>query len=89
MQKSSLYTMAAAAVAAVAVPTAFFLFTASANSQIRATPSMQVVGTSASGNTSTAWFHDASGSRAVACQTVNNAAGLASIQCVSTKLPQE
>jgi hypothetical protein len=89
MQKTSLYAMAAAAVAAVAVPATLFLFTPTANSQIRATPAMQVMGTSASGSTSTAWFHDASGSRAVACQTVNNAAGLASIQCVSTKLPQE
>lgn len=89
MQKASLYTMAAAAVTAVAVPSMLFFFSATANSQIRATPAMQVIGTSASGSTSTAWFHDASGSRAVACQTVNNASGLASIQCVSTKLPQE
>ncbi|MDB5893351.1 MAG: hypothetical protein JWQ88_882 [Rhodoferax sp.] len=78
------------AIAAVAVPAALFFAAPSANSQIRANPSFQVIGASASGNSSTAWFHDPSSGRAIACQTVVSAAnGLTGMQCVSAKLPQE
>jgi photosystem II stability/assembly factor-like uncharacterized protein len=78
------------AIAAVAVPAALFFATPSANSQIRANPSFQVIGAAASGNASTAWFHDPSSGRAIACQTVVSAAnGLTGMQCVSAKLPQE
>ena len=60
----------------------------SAESQIRANPSYQPVGVSASGSLSTAWFHDPSTGRALACQTVATpAAGLTGVQCVSTRLP--
>lgn len=55
----------------------------SAQSQIRATPSYAPVGVSASGNGSTAWFHDAATGRAIACHL---AAG--PIQCQSAKLPE-
>ena len=49
-----------------------------------------LIGTSASGNTSTAWFHDPSSGRAIACQTVVTAAsGLTGMQCVTAKLPQD
>lgn len=54
-----------------------------AQSQIRATPSYTPVGVSASGNGSTAWFHDASTGRAIACHL---AAG--PIQCQAVRLPE-
>lgn len=80
----------ALAAAAVAVPAALFFASPAAISQIRANPSFQVIGTSASGNTSTAWFHDPSSGRAIACQTVVTAAsGLTGMQCVTAKLPQD
>ncbi len=55
-----------------------------AQSQIRANPSFQPVGVSASGNGSTAWFHDPATGRAIACHVATGA-----IQCQSAKLPQE
>lgn len=59
-----------------------------AHSQIRASPSYVPMGTSASGASSVAWFHDPSSGRAIACQTVGSAnAGLTGIQCVAAKLP--
>jgi hypothetical protein len=59
-----------------------------AHSQIRANPSYVPMGTSASGASSVAWFHDPSSGRAIACQTVGSAsAGLTGIQCVAAKLP--
>jgi hypothetical protein len=33
------------------------------------------------------WFHEPSSRQALACQTVNQGAGLASIQCARTTLP--
>ncbi|MDB5850703.1 MAG: hypothetical protein JWP29_4455 [Rhodoferax sp.] len=80
----------ALAVCALAVPAALFFAPHAANSQIRANPSFQVIGASASGNTSTAWFHDPSSGRAIACQTVVTAtSGLTGIQCATAKLPQD
>jgi len=83
----------ALAATAIAVPAALFFAAPAANSQtpqIRANPSFQVIGASASGNTSTAWFHDPSSGRAIACQTVVTAAsGLTGLQCVTAKLPQD
>ncbi|APW36729.1 hypothetical protein RD110_05595 [Rhodoferax koreense] len=90
MRKTSLAGLAAAA---AIVPAMLFFATPSANSQgpsLRANPSFQVIGASASGNASTAWFHDPSTGRAIACQTVVTAAsGLTGMQCVAAKLPQE
>lgn len=58
-----------------------------ARSQIQATPSYVPIGVSSSGNTSTVWFHEPSSRQALACQTVQQGSGVASIQCVATKLP--
>lgn len=59
-----------------------------ARSQINAAPSLRPIGVSASGNGSTAWFHEPSSGQAVACRTVDGAGGaLSGIQCVSTRLP--
>lgn len=63
------------------------LLVPSAQSQIRANPSYQPVGVSASGNGSTAWFHDPSSGRAIACHMASGGSG--AIQCQSAKLPQE
>jgi len=58
-----------------------------AKSQMQAAPSYIPIGVSSTGNTSTAWFHEPYSRQALACQTVSTAAGLSSIQCVTTKLP--
>ncbi len=77
----------AAAAAAALVPLALLL-APQARSQINTTPTLQPIGVSASGNTSTAWFHEPSSRLAVACQTVGSAQGGPSgIQCVTTRLP--
>ncbi len=87
MQASHLRYAAVALVAGAALTLALM---PAAQSQIRANPSFQPVGVSASGNTSTAWFHDPSTGRAIACQTTASAAAAPSgIHCVATKLPQE
>lgn len=52
--------------------------------QIRANPSYQTVGVSASGSGSTAWFYDPSTGRAIACHMASGP-----IQCQSAKLPIE
>lgn len=54
-----------------------------AQSQVRATPSVLPVGVSASGSGSTAWFHDPSTGRAIACH-----ATASSIQCQAVRLPE-
>ena len=61
--------------------------TTTARSQVQALPSFVPIGVSSSGNTSTVWFHEPSSRQALACQTVQQSSGLASIQCVATKLP--
>ncbi|MDB5887446.1 MAG: hypothetical protein JWM03_318 [Rhodocyclales bacterium] len=58
-----------------------------AKSQMQASPSYIPIGVSSAGNISTVWFHEPYSRQALACQTVVTAAGLSSIQCVSTKLP--
>ena len=59
-----------------------------ARSQINASPVLRPIGVSASGNTSTVWFHEASSGQAVACRTVENqSSGLTGIQCVTARLP--
>lgn len=59
-----------------------------ARSQVDVSPSYQPIGVAASGNTSTAWFHEPSSRRALACQTVAvPGKGLAEIQCVAARLP--
>jgi hypothetical protein len=58
-----------------------------ARSQINASPSWIAVGVSASGSSSTAWFHEPSSRQAVACRTVESQGSLSSVQCVAGKLP--
>lgn len=58
-----------------------------ARSQIQATPSYVPIGVSASGNTSTVWFHEPSSRQALACQTVQQGSSVSSVQCVAVKLP--
>ena len=61
-----------------------------ARSQILANPSYLPIGVASNGNSTTAWFHDPSSGRALACQTVAaTGGGLSSIQCVTAKLPQQ
>ncbi len=57
-----------------------------ARSQVMATPIFVPIGVSSSGNASTAWFHEPSSGRAMACQSVSTpSAGLTGIQCVTAK----
>jgi hypothetical protein len=64
------------------------LATQQARSQINASPALVPIGVSASGNSSTVWFHEPSSRLAVACQTASaGGATLSAIHCVSTKLP--
>jgi hypothetical protein len=59
-----------------------------ARSQINASPVLRPIGVSASGNTSTAWFHEPSSGQAVACRTVEGQGStLSGIQCVTARLP--
>ena len=59
-----------------------------ARSQIDAAPSWVPIGSSASGSSSTVWFHEPASRRTVACQTTAGADGrLADVSCVSGKLP--
>lgn len=58
-----------------------------ARSQMQASPSYIPIGVSASGNTSTVWFHEPFSRQALACQTISGAGGLSAIQCVAAKLP--
>jgi hypothetical protein len=51
-------------------------------------PSWVPIGVSASGNGSTAWFHEPSSRQALACHAVPAAGGgVASVQCAVAKLP--
>lgn len=59
-----------------------------ARSQINAAPSWVPIGTSASGSSSTVWFHEPGSRQAVACQTVAGADGrLAGVSCAQGRLP--
>lgn len=59
-----------------------------ARSQVQAQPSYVPIGVSASGSSSTAWFHEPSSRQALACQTVSGSGGeLSGIRCVATKMP--
>ena len=61
-----------------------------ARSQILANPSYLPIGVASSGGSTTAWFHDPSSGRALACQTVaTTSGGLSGIQCVTARLPQQ
>ena len=64
------------------------LWAPTARSQVSAMPSWVPIGVSASGNGSTAWFHEPSSRQALACHAVpGSGGGIASVQCVTAKLP--
>jgi hypothetical protein len=88
MQASPLRYIAVALASGAALTLALL---PSAQSQMRAmaSPSFVPVGVSSSGTSSTAWFHDPSTSRAIACQTTASTPGPSGIHCVAVKLPQE
>jgi len=59
-----------------------------AQSQVQVAPSYIPIGVAASGASSTAWFHQPSSGRVLACLSVpGNGAASTSIQCVAAKLP--
>jgi hypothetical protein len=76
----ALFALAALALAVAFVP--------AARSQVQATPNFLPMGVASSGNSSTAWFHEPSTGRALACLTTPSAGGLSPIQCVTVKLPR-
>lgn len=84
MSKRTFGLVAAGSLAAIVLAA---VFVPVARSQIQTSPSFVPIGVSASGNTSTVWFHEPSSRQALACQTVGGAGGLSNIQCVATKLP--
>ena len=74
--------------AAAAAVLAGLALSGPARSQINASPSWVPMGVSASGSSSTAWFHEPASRQAVACRTVEGAGGsLSAVQCVVGKLP--
>ena len=75
----------AAALAALAAAAAL-LASPLARSQPQITPSFLPIGTSAAGGSSTAWFHDPSTSRVMACQATPAPAG-PMILCNVTRMP--
>ena len=85
MHKTSVRWMAA--VALVATVTALVLV-GNARSQVNASPSWVPIGVSASGSTSTAWFHEPASRQVVACRAVEGQGGRqAAVQCVAGGLP--
>lgn len=85
---SSRSVLSLAALAALLLA-AFAATTARSQSQIQvqALPSLVPIGVSASGGSSTVWFHEPSSRQTYACQTVQQGSSLDRIHCVSTKLP--
>jgi hypothetical protein len=75
-------------VAALALVAGAAFWSTSARSQINAAPSWIAIGVSASGNSSTVWFHEPSSRQALACQTETSpGAGISGIKCVTSRLP--
>ncbi|MBK6787117.1 MAG: hypothetical protein KBF65_16025 [Rubrivivax sp.] len=80
--------LSCAALAAARSLTGVLTIAPQARSQIDAAPSWVPIGSSASGSSSTVWFHEPASRRTVACQTTAGADGrLADVSCVSGKLP--
>jgi multidrug transporter EmrE-like cation transporter len=77
-----------AALAATVAVTAAYVALSTARSQINANPSWVAMGVAASGNSSTAWFHEPSTRQTVACRAVEGSGGtIASLHCVTGRLP--
>lgn len=79
--------IALAALVSTGVSLLALALASSARSQVQATPSFVPIGVSSSGAGSTVWFHEPASRQTVACQTVQQGAGLSGIQCVAAKLP--
>jgi hypothetical protein len=56
--------------------------------QLQVAPSFTPIGVASNGSSTTAWFHEPSTGRAMACQTGPGSTGLSTIQCVTVKLPR-
>jgi hypothetical protein len=75
-------------VASVAALVLALTLSEQARSQINAAPSLLPIGVSASGNSSTVWFHEPHSRLVVACHTTPvQGANPAGVQCVTSKLP--
>jgi hypothetical protein len=61
-------------------------WTLTARSQINAAPSWVPIGVAASGGGSTAWFHEASSRRVLACTTAGSVTA-PTVHCASATLP--
>jgi hypothetical protein len=84
LRHAGLAAVVTLALAVVALPLAH----SQAQPPAQAAPNFLPMGVSSSGNTSTAWFHEPSSGRAMACQAQTGAGGaISGIQCVTTKLP--
>jgi hypothetical protein len=64
------------------------LSTVRSQATLQVTPNFAPIGVASSGSSSTAWFHEPSTGRAMACQTAPTAGGPSPIQCVTVKLPR-
>lgn len=76
----------AAALGALAALAALFV-APMARSQAHMQPSFLPIGAAAAGASSTAWFHDPSSARVMACQATPAPAGPV-IQCSVTRMPE-
>ena len=61
---------------------------ARSQAQLQVAPNFVPMGVASNGTSSTAWFHEPSTGRAMACHTAPAAGGLTPIQCVTVKLPR-
>ena len=81
-------TSARVLIALLVAIAALFVLSPIARPQIQVAPPLTPVGASASGPTSTVWFHQPSSNTVVACQAVSSgSAAISGIQCASTRLP--
>lgn len=87
MTSSPLRTLALAAAATLTIGAAV-LSTAHSQPLVQVAPNFVPIGVASNGSSSTAWFHETSTGRAMACTTAPTAGGLSPIQCVTTKLPR-
>jgi hypothetical protein len=79
--------VAAAAVLAVALWPAAPL-QAQVQPLVQVAPNFVPIGVASNGSSSTAWFHEPSTGRAMACTSAPTAGGLSPIQCITAKLPR-
>jgi hypothetical protein len=87
MTSLTLRGAAAGALAALALVAAL-LPSARSQAQLQVAPNFAPIGVASNGTSTTAWFHEPSTGRAMACQTASAAGGLSPIQCVTVKLPR-